>query len=194
MFIVGEQGRGQAEVGSCCVFKQLQKGRKLLFCFFLFRKRTRTSPCPTPLGLPATCFPPSSRLCSLDRVERRYSRNLPHIFLPKGPCLLTCPRAREAFQKFSELLPDFFRDLAGGCFVRLDPRLKGPVIGDTPYKATLFVGSHGEMGSVFGAPGERVLGHGSPQSEPPCCLILAVPFAAPRRCISLPAGEAARAP
>lgn len=148
MFIVGEQGHGQAEVGSCCVFKQLQKGSKLLFCFFLFWKRTRTSPCPTPLGFPATCFPPSSRLCSLDRVERRYSRNLPHIFLPKG----------------------------------------------LPYKATLFVGSHGEMGSVFGAPGERVLGHGSPQSEPPCCLILAVPFVAPRRCISLLAGEATRVP
>lgn len=36
VFIVRREGHGQAEVGGLGVFKQLQKGSKVLFWFFFF--------------------------------------------------------------------------------------------------------------------------------------------------------------
>lgn len=155
------------------------------FVCFLFLKLTNASLCPTPSVLPATPFPPSSRLCSLDRVERWYLRNC-HIYSPPTPTppkVFACSCVVEQWKSFKTL-----ERLGWGLLGMIGPQAQRPSDW-TPYEATWFVEPRGEMLFVCGAPGGRDLGCGSPQSQPPCPDPGRSPSQLLGRCISLAAGE-----
>lgn len=96
VFIVRKNMVARAELGSFHEFKQLQKGRKILFLFFLFPQLTDRSPCITPFDP----LPSYLHLCPLNRFRRRYSKKLPHVLPPKGTCLLMSHRQWKSFSTF----------------------------------------------------------------------------------------------